>query len=59
MSLGFMIKDKDDYQKFISTMKKLGKMKNAFIQILDEKPKLNTKSFEDFLEEEDDDYQIV
>eukprot|EP01080_Neovahlkampfia_damariscottae_P011682 gene11682-4917_t len=59
MSLGFMVKDKNDYQKFISTMKKLGKMKNAFIQILDEKPKLNTKSFEDFLEEEEDDYQIV
>jgi hypothetical protein len=59
MTFGFMIKDEDDFKKFVTSIKKLSKMKNSFIQILDEKPKMNTKSFEDFLEEEDDDYQIV
>jgi hypothetical protein len=59
MTFGFMIKDEDDFKKFVASIKKLSKMKNSFIQILDEKPKMNTKSFEDFLEEEDDDYQIV
>jgi hypothetical protein len=59
MTIGFMIKDEDDFKKFVTSITKLSKMKNSFIQMLETKPKMNTKSFEDFLEEEDDDYQIV
>lgn len=60
LALGFFIKDKKDFDDFLENVKKLSKMKNSFIQIFDTRPKMDTKTLEDFvLEDEDDDFEKI